>query len=130
MNPEALAERVLICGDKAWRNLQLVLDELSKVQQERGVEEVVVEGDIIGAAELGRQAAVRLGIPVTSYPLNWRKYGLRATSVRHAQMLKEGKPPLGLAFHNYIENSKGTKDMVAVARAAGVPVHIITERDK
>ena len=129
MNPEALAERVLICGDRNWTNFQLILDTLSKIQQERGIE-VVIEGEATGADTYGRVAAERLGIPVDKYLADWRKYGLKAGYVRNMQMLTEGRPTYVLAFHNYIENSKGTKMMVNIARNAGVPAEIITGRDK
>ena len=35
-------------------------------------------------------------------------------------------PNLVLAFHDDIESSRGTKNMVAIARKAGVPVEVIT----
>ncbi len=130
MDINTLAERILICGDKDWRNLQLILDTLSKIQQERGVEVVIVglTGNELGAGRLGIVAAERLGIPIEVHRSDWRKHGLNADAVRNGQMLHEGRPTYVLAFHNYIENSKGTKDMVNVARNAGVPAEIITER--
>ena len=121
-------ERVLICGDRYWESFQLILDELSKIQQERGVE-AVIEGEATGADTLGRLAAERLGIPVEKYPADWRKYGLRAGYVRNAQMLKEGRPTYVLAFHEFIEKSKGTKMVVELARRAAVPVQIVTGRE-
>jgi hypothetical protein len=124
-----MSERVLICGDRNWDNFELILKELSKVQQERGVG-VVIEGEAKGADTLGRIAAMRLGIPVMECPANWRKHGLAAGPIRNRHMLTEYKPTLVLAFHNYIENSKGTKDMVNIARAAGVTVQVITEKEK
>jgi hypothetical protein len=39
-------------------------------------------------------------------------------------MLDEGKPDLVLAFHENIDESKGTRDMVHRARGAGVKVVI------
>ena len=87
MNPEALAERILICGDRNWTNFQLILDTLSKIQQERGIE-VVIEGEAAGADTLGRLAAERLGIPVDKFPALWRTYGLKAGPIRNRQMLK------------------------------------------
>ena len=122
-----MSERVLICGDRLWANFELILRELSKVQQERGIE-VVIEGEAKGADTLGRAAAERLGIPVLKFPADWRRHGLSAGPVRNRQMLREGKPTLVLAFHNFIDNSKGTKHMVSVAREAGVPVQIVKER--
>jgi hypothetical protein len=131
-----MSERVLICGDRDWRNQQLILDELSKIHQELGVE-VVIEGEngtVIGrvvykgADLMGRYAAERLGIPVLPYPANWRKYGLSAGPIRNRQILTEGKPTLVLAFHNFLENSKGTKDMVQAAMNAGIKTQIIKEK--
>jgi hypothetical protein len=40
-----MAERVLICGDRNWANLQLILDSLANLRQEKGVE-VVIEGKL------------------------------------------------------------------------------------
>lgn len=139
-----MAERVLICGDRNWGNngsinvqqaklfydryFQIVLDELSKVQQEKGVE-VVIEGEAKGADTMGRLAAERLGIEVLKFPADWKQHGRPAGPIRNRQMLKEGKPTLVLAFHDFIENSKGTKDMVEVARKAGIPAKVIKGRN-
>lgn len=121
-------QRVLICGDRNWTDGQAVLKALSEVQQAEGVE-VVIEGEASGADVAGYRAAIMLGIPVQAYPANWRVHGRSAGPIRNAQMLKEGKPTLVLAFHPYIENSKGTKHLVEIAMKAGVPVKIITGRE-
>lgn len=127
---------MLICGDRNWSNFQLILDELSKVQQNSGVE-VVIEGEngtvvagriIKGADMMGREAAIRLGLPWRPFPADWRKHGRAAGPIRNRQMLTEGKPTLVLAFHSFIENSKGTKDMVQAAMNAGIKTQIIKER--
>lgn len=121
-------QRVLICGDRSWTNAEAVIKALSEVQQAEGVE-VVIEGEATGADTLGKRAALQLGIPVEAYPADWRKHGRSAGPIRNAQMLKEGKPTLVLAFHPFIDNSKGTKHMVEIALKAGVPVKIITGRE-
>lgn len=77
---------------------------------------------------MGGDAAVRLGIPVLSFPADWRKHGRSAGPIRNRTQFREGRPTLGLAFHDFIENSKGTKDMVSVMRSAGVPVQVIRSR--
>lgn len=120
-------QRILICGDRNWTNFQVILEALSKEHQRDPVE-VVIEGDATGADTMGRLAAERLGIPVLSFPADWRKHGRAAGPIRNRQQLKEGQPTLVLAFHDFIENSKGTLDMVNVARNAGVPAKVITQR--
>ena len=77
---------------------------------------------------MGRHAAERLGIPVLPFPADWRKHGLKAGPIRNRQQFVEGKPTLGLAFHDFLENSKGTLDMVSIMRNAGVPVRVIRQR--
>lgn len=121
-------QRVLICGDRNWTNYEVIIKALSEVQQAEGVE-LVIEGAANGADTLGKNAALQLGIPVAEYPALWGKHGRSAGPIRNTQMLKEGKPTLVLAFHPFIENSKGTKHMVEIAMKAGVPVKIITGRE-
>jgi hypothetical protein len=60
------------------------------------------------------------------YPAQWHKYGRAAGPIRNQQMLAEGKPDLVLAFHDDIDGSRGTKDMVNRARRAGVKVEVIS----
>lgn len=122
-------ERVLICGDRNWTDYDTVVKELSKVHQEQGVE-IVIEGDANGADRLGGLAATVLGIPFKSYPAQWHKFGKQAGPLRNIQMLKEGKPTLVLAFHDFLENSKGTGHMVKIAREANVPVLVFKSKGR
>jgi len=41
-------------------------------------------------------------------------------------MLTEGRPEYLIAFHDDIEASKGTKDMIAKARRANIPGKLVT----
>ena len=52
------------------------------------------------------------------YPAEWGKYGRGADYKRNIQMLKEGDPDLVLAF----PGGRGTENMIAEAKKAGVPV--------
>lgn len=70
------------------------------------------------AGEIGRE----LGIPVEEYPANWDKWGPKAGPIRNSEMLEKGKPDMIWAFHDYLDTSKGTKDMVKKAATAGVSV--------
>lgn len=122
-------ERVLICGDRNWTDYETVVKELSKVHQSEGVE-IVIEGDANGADRLGGVAATVLGIPFKAYPANWKKFGKQADPIRNMQMLTEGKPTLVMAFHDFIDNSKGTKHMVKIASEAGVTVKIFKSKER
>lgn len=119
-----MSERILVCGDRLWSDFDTVLKKLSEIQQSKGIE-VVIEGEAEGADKIGAAAAVRLGIPVLKFPANWKKYGHNAGPMRNLEMLSEGKPTLVLAFHDFIQNSKGTKHMVNAARNTSVPTEVI-----
>lgn len=63
---------------------------------------------------------------------DWEKYGKRAGPIRNQAMLdylvlgRESGQTVGVvAFHDGLEASKGTKDMVTRATKAGVPVKLI-----
>lgn len=64
------------------------------------------------------------GIPVEHYPADWDQFQKRAGYIRNQQMLDEGKPHLVVAFHSNLQDSKGTRNMVEIARKAGVDTHV------
>ena len=73
------------------------------------------------AAEVARS----LGFIVEPYPADWSQYGRAAGPIRNQQMLDSGVQ-LVLAFHDHIETSKGTQDMLRRAQRAGVATDLIT----
>lgn len=116
--------RVLVCGDRNWDKPERVREVLGQLLYEHHIE-CVIEGEARGADKAGRRAAERLGIPVLKFPADWTTFGNKAGVIRNAQMLLEGRPNLVIAFHSNLAKSKGTKDMVRRARAAGVPVMVV-----
>ena len=46
---------------------------------------------------------------------------------RNKVMLEEGKPDVVYAFTNDIVNSRGTRNMCEISKAAGIPVYVIGE---
>jgi hypothetical protein len=74
---------------------------------------------------MARKLAERIGWDVIKVPADWTKYGKAAGPIRNQEML-DMDPDLVLAFHSDLDNSKGTKDMVARARKKGVKVIVIS----
>lgn len=99
--------RMLISGDRNWKAYEVI-----KYIIERHQPDVVIHGNARGADKLADLAARSLDIPVEVYPAEWDKYGKPAGVIRNQQMLDKGKPDILWAFHDDIDNSKGTKDMV------------------
>lgn len=115
--------RVLVCGDRKWKDWKYIEATLDIINIEKGIY-VLIEGEAKGADSFARNWANSRGVKCEAYPAEWARYRHAAGPIRNKQMLTEGKPELVIAFHEDIENSKGTKNMVELAKAANVPVMV------
>lgn len=119
--------RVLVCGSRDWRRMDIIERELKKLPKDT----LIIHGAARGADTLGKFVAEKIGLKIINdgkgFPADWRRYGNGAGPIRNQQMIDDGKPDLVLAFHENINESKGTKDMVNRARSVGIKVHIITK---
>ena len=115
--------RVLICGDRGWTDQGMIALAMHKLLLAIGppTDHLIIHGAYRGADRLAEAVATRLGIPVNAHPAKWSLFGLAAGPRRNREMLDAG-PHEVWAFHDDLEHSKGTKDMLAQARAAGIPV--------
>jgi hypothetical protein len=87
---------------------------------------VLIHGDSRGADRLAGELADRHGWMLQVYPASWQQDGRAAGPRRNCQMLRDGQPHQVLAFVDKpLEASRGTAHMVAIARAAGIPVRVI-----
>jgi hypothetical protein len=114
---------VLVCGDRNWTDQAAIERELAAVE---GDIETVVNGGARGADTCAARAARKLGLGIVTCLADWKKYGKAAGPKRNEAMLRLTSPDLVLAFHPDITQSKGTKHMVGIAEAAGVPVKVFT----
>jgi hypothetical protein len=131
--------RVLVCGSRTYtdtRSVWILLDGLfldhSVGYMVAHVEPfVLIEGGAAGAD----RAACRW---VTDSPLHgpyvvheqyaadWERYGRRAGYLRNAEMLRVGEPELVVGFVDKpLEESRGTKMMLDLAKAAGVETWVV-----
>lgn len=115
--------RVLVCGDRNWTNKNIIRTYLASVPNL----ELVIEGEANGADTLAREVAEEMQVNTMRFPANWNLLHRAAGVIRNKQMLDEGKPDKVLAFHNNIEQSKGTKNMVTLANKHKIPVQIVRE---
>lgn len=134
--PSVLAGReemfkVLVCGDRNWTDSELIRTRLAKLVQsaEVGTQALLlIHGAARGAdsiaGTIARAWAETMPINISEFPANWGLYGRAAGPIRNREMLQM-RPDLVLAFHDDIESSRGTKNMVAIARKTGVPVEVI-----
>jgi hypothetical protein len=87
----------------------------------------VITGGCRGADSLAILAAKELGFDYRVYPANWSKYGKSAGPKRNQNMIDIEKPVLVIAFHDDIDNSKGTKDMLKRAKYHGIRTILVSK---
>jgi len=114
--------KVIVCGDRNWTDKELIISFIRSLPENT----LIIQGECQGADYIVKQAAKKLGYPVTeNFAANWEIHGLAAGPIRNRQMLKEC-PDVVVAFHDNIANSKGTKDMLKAAKEANVPTQIFS----
>lgn len=124
--------RVIICGDREWSDYACVLSHVKALVDLHGDGLVIAHGACRGADMLADRAARACGIPderIRQFPVTsdaWRTLGRKVGPLRNRRMLAEVVPDFVLAFHNDIESSKGTKDMVSIARLAFVSTSVVS----
>lgn len=120
--------RVLICGSRNWsdkRRIGKYLDTLIDNEGYAPENITIIHGACKGADYHAGNEAKGRGMTVEEYHADW-KQGFSAGPKRNQRMLDEGEPHRVVAFHNDIQNSKGTYDMITRAKKANVPVEVIT----
>lgn len=120
--------RLLVTGDREWNDKWRIQDIITARLPMPGNQHVLIHGNARGADRLAADIARVLGIKLESYPADWTNQGLAAGSIRNRKMLKEGKPDMVIAFHNNIERSKGTKNMINISFKK-VPTYLYTSTE-
>lgn len=78
----------------------------------------IISGGATGADSVAIDWAIVNWCTFDEYKADWDRYGYKAGPIRNAQMLREGRPSIVMAF----PGGGGTADMVAQARMANVKV--------
>jgi hypothetical protein len=122
--------RLLVCGSRTWTDrIQLGWEVEGIVAQYQGEPIVVIHGDAQGVDRLAGELARARGWRLEVYPARWDTEGRAAGIRRNLRMLHHGLPDLVLALVDKpLQHSRGTAHMVAIARAAHIPVRVIERR--
>ena len=83
---------------------------------------LVLSGGCRGGDEIGKGAAVILGIPVRKYDADWNEHGKAAGPIRNEEMAKEAD------FCILMPGGKGTESMRKMCRKHGVKCWSVTAR--
>ncbi|MDB4893112.1 MAG: hypothetical protein JWL61_4967 [Gemmatimonadetes bacterium] len=117
-----MAERVLVCGGRGYKDAERLFAVLDDVHQSRGVF-VVINGRATGADALSTEWALGRILNVWSFRADWITHGNAAGPLRNQRMLDVGNPTLVVAF----PGGRGTADMVRRARKAGIEIMAIKQ---
>ena len=120
--------RLLVCGGRDWTDKSYIDFLIRNLMITYNIA-VVIEGGAKGVDALAKEVANKYKIPVREFPANWAKYGKAAGPIRNKQMIVEGKPDYVLAVHTHFEHSKGTKNMVGLAKKSSIPCWIVGEKN-
>lgn len=112
---------VLVCGSREWGDWDAMLRHIRTLPEGS----TVLHGGCRGADQMAARMARNLRLCVREFAAEWDAHGKAAGPLRNQRMLDEGRPDEVWAFTLNLATSKGTKDMVTRARAAGVPVRVL-----
>ena len=111
--------RVIIAGSRSVTSYAAV--EAAIVKSGFMISEVV-SGTARGVDRLGELWAARNGVSVAKFPADWDTYGKRAGYLRNKEMALHAEALV--AIHD--GESRGTRHMIDIARAAGLKVSVTT----
>ncbi len=114
--------RVIVAGAVAWSDAEAIRRELAGLPAGA----VVVHGDSPGADAAAGRVAAELGLAVEAMaksPADYARYRRAAWKGLNERMLASGAQ-LVLAFHPAIEESRGSKHLIELARAASIEVRV------
>jgi ABC-type sugar transport system substrate-binding protein len=122
-----MAVRVIISGDRNWFCADLARRVIARLVARCG-EVDIVQGAADGVDRAFVEAAYDAGCGVCSFPADWDRYGKKAGPLRNQEMVDAGADFV-IAVHRSLAWSRGTRDLVIRALAAGIPVYLIDGED-
>jgi YspA, cpYpsA-related SLOG family len=118
--------RILITGDRHWRCTDLAERIVNRLIVRYGPDLVVIHGGAAGVDNAFSEACRKLGVTLKPYHANWQSLGNLAGPARNREMVASG-PSMCVALHRDLTSSKGTKDCIQQALAAGIPTYRIED---
>ena len=111
---------IIVAGTRTFDDYPLLSAWLDALRVFYG-DVVIVSGAAPGADRLAEKYAKRNKIPVKLYPADWKAHGRAAGPIRNQQMCEIAD--VLLAFWD--GQSRGTANMISLAEAKGIPVHLV-----
>jgi hypothetical protein len=119
---------ILITGDRKYQDKNFIHETLSEYKNKKCL---LIHGGCTGADTLAGIVGKELKFDIQTKPANWKKFGRAAGPIRNKEMInevliykKQNITTIVLAFHNDLENSKGTKNCINQAIKSGLEVYL------
>ena len=127
----SIMTRIIIAGSRKFNDYPMmlkVLDELG-VHLMNTIDPVeIVSGHAPGADTLGERFANAYGYKLKIFPADWATYGRSAGPIRNEQMARyAAAADRGLLVAFPVGESRGTRNMIKVARQYGLEVDVIEQ---
>lgn len=127
----AIKYRIIVAGTRDFNNYEMLNTELSDfidtilddVEAQAGIE--FISGTANGADSLGEKFAKSRGYSLKFFPADWNKYGKAAGPIRNKQMAEYASEERGVLFAFWDGKSRGSKNMIELAKTYGLEVHIV-----
>lgn len=113
--------RILVCGSRDWSEREPIRNYLASQDGNH----TLIHGAARGADSIAGEVAAALGWEVLPFPAEWERYG-RAAGPRRNRAMLAARPDIVVAFHDSLDASRGTKDMLRQARRSGVPCSVFS----
>jgi hypothetical protein len=108
---------VIVCGGRDYNDSRTIYWALQEVNWRRGGISKILHGGARGADRIAADWAESNGIEAQEFEADWETHGKAAGPMRNQAMADAGADGC-VAF----PGGRGTSDMVARAKAAGIPV--------
>ena len=112
--------KVIVAGSRTFKDYDLLEMKLDYIFIGHKPTSIVC-GCAAGADQLGKEYAMKHGIPVDEFPADWENEGKSAGYKRNERMADAADALV--AFHD--GKSSGTKNMIDIAKKKGLQVRVI-----
>ena len=121
---------VIIAGGRDCKPSRININLCYKLISKLEGDVILYSGNARGADQIPWEMKKEYGCPVVGFTADWDFHDKRAGPIRNRRMLKgDGNPATHLiAFWD--GKSRGTKDMIDIAREAGIKVKVFRYKSK
>ena len=120
--------RIIVAGSRDFKDYSLLSEKLMDYLEDMDNKDVIDNHNqvkfISGTARGADEFAYNYGYDVIRFPAKWDELGKRAGYVRNAEMAKYAAEKYGVLFAFWDGKSKGTKNMIDLAKRYGLEVQV------